>query len=132
MFADLRDDKLAQHLAETLTDLEFELLVRKRIELTYALVSRGNDDWGTSHADCSFTYKWDDKATWRCEVGSNYSDAVTVSGEVLTKTWQIAATQWHQQNGNKLSLLLSPPAVHPTLGEILEPTPSPSIWDEPV
>jgi hypothetical protein len=48
---------LANHLAVELTDLEFELLVRKRIETAFATVHKSRPNLSDSHNKCYFFYR---------------------------------------------------------------------------
>lgn len=118
MSVELRDAELAEHLAKTLTDYEFEMLLRKRIEHAYLLATATACDeveFSESYATCEFHYKWDDKCVWHVRVGTNYRDAVNGDGEVLGITWRDAVCHFMNQRENKLSLLL--PAPKPTVFE---------------
>jgi hypothetical protein len=109
MNVDLSGPELAEHLAKSLTDLEFELLVRERIRAHFKVRLGLNDALGESHNECKFYFRWNDKSIWCVSLGATYNDAVTLQGEVLSTTVRNCATQWDMQNGNKLSLLLSAP-----------------------
>ena len=110
---DLKDGDLAEYLARNLSDLEFELLVRKRIELSYgdAIASETikGVEFCTSHARVELTYNWEDKATWSVGVGTSYRDSLRLNGEVLHTTFTDCVEMWKRQHGNKLSLLLPAP-----------------------
>ena len=107
---DLSDDKLANYLAYHLSDLEFELLVRERIRTKFVHQHTLWPGLAEHHNACAFRYKWEDASEWTITVGSTYRDEVTVKGEVLSMTVHNAADQYARQHGNKLSLLLPPPA----------------------
>ena len=111
VFANLRDDALADYLATKLTDYEFEMLIRKRIQLSYeqATGRLSPNEFDTSRAICEFAYKWEDKCNWHVRVGAEYNDAVYGDGEVLQITFDNAVDHWKKQHRNKLSLLLPAP-----------------------
>lgn len=110
MNVDLKGPELSKHLAVSLTDLEFELLIRERIKLQFENAHARTFGLGESHNTCQFTYNWNDKSQWRVELGSTYNDQVSLRGEVLTRTVINCGAQYEMQHGNKLSLLLPPPA----------------------
>lgn len=112
MQVDLSGPDLAEYLADYLTDLEFELLVRNRIKELFKRAFRAQEAFAEHHSECTFTYSWGDAASWRVALGSNYNNTVSMRGEVLTKTVINAATQWDLQHGNKLSLLLPAPTCN--------------------
>jgi len=109
MIADLKDDELATYLANHLSDYEFEMLVRKRIERMFIGVEQRHEELGSSHHMCRFTYAWDDESTWRVAVGSTYRDVVEHTGQVLSISLANVERQWYEQKENKLSLLLPAP-----------------------
>jgi hypothetical protein len=100
---------LAEHLAKTLDDLTFELLIRKRISMMFDQANTAIDDLSDSHDYCTFKYSNNDKCEWTVGLGRTYSDAISSKGEVLQITKSNAVSQYIQQNGNRLSLLLPPP-----------------------
>lgn len=100
----------ANHLATTLSDLEFEMLLRERIKAKFAAIFVRNENLGESYNSCSFTYSWDDKSTWSVSLGKNYATRVSASGQVLNATVEDAMAAHDRQHANKLSLLLGGPA----------------------
>ena len=114
MNVDLTGPALASHLADTLTDLEFELLIRNRISRLFTIQHMRSPELGEHHNTCSFHFKWDDKSIWCAALGANYNDTVSLRGEVLSMAIEDAAHQWRRQSVNKMSLLLPPPEAPPT------------------
>ena len=112
MQVDLSGPDLAEHLADYLTDLEFELLVRKRIEREFKYAFRKQEAFAEHHSECTFTFSWGDASRWRVALGSTYTNTVSMRGEVMSKTVTNAHTQWDLQHGNKLSLLLPAPTCN--------------------
>ena len=112
MNVDLHGPMLADYLNDYLNDLEFELLLRKRIERLFKDAFTKQPAFGEHHSECTFTFSWGDAASWRVALGSNYNNTASLRGEVLTKTVINAATQWELQHGNKLSLLLPAPTCN--------------------
>lgn len=109
MFTDLTGSELAEHLAKTLTDLEFELLLRKRIEITFSNILYAHPNLYDSHHSCQFKYSWNDKCEWYLGVGETYSKTASARGEVLSATARDISTIYGLQESNKLSKLLPPP-----------------------
>jgi hypothetical protein len=115
MKVELRDAELAEHLARSLSDFEFEMLLRRRIEIAYGLCVEHNPEFTESYAGCQFTFEWNDKCNWHVRVGTCYKDSVSGDGEVLSMTFSNAVENYDNQRENKLSLLL--PAPKPTVFE---------------
>ena len=109
MNVNLSGAELADYLAATLTDLEFELLVRKRVTKLFESAHANNPGFGESHNSCRYIHNWHDKSEWAVGVGTTYTDKVDLRGEVLRKTLVNACMQYDMQHGNKLSLLLPAP-----------------------
>ena len=109
MKTDLTGVELAKFLANRLNDLEFEMLVRTRIEQTFEMIHKEFPGLDESKNECSFTYYWHDKASWRVSVGSNYKDQTNNRGEVLSMSVSNAAYQYAREYGNRLSVLLPAP-----------------------
>lgn len=109
MQVELRGPELADHLARSLNDLEFELLVRRRIELKFAPLMERYPDLAESYNRCKFVYQWDDRCTWEVALGSSYRDQTETCGEVLSVCVRNVESQWVNKQDNKLSLLLPAP-----------------------
>jgi hypothetical protein len=107
---DLKNEKLAEHLADTLSDLEFEMLVRARVRIQFerALVALPNLYEGQS--SCRYHHSFADKSTWMVTVGETYSRSATVEGEVLSLTVTDAISVMRLKYENKLSNLLPSPS----------------------
>lgn len=101
--------KLASVLADKLTDLEFELLLRKRIlNHTHSLhVSRSNLE--ERHTSVDFSWISNDSNKWTVSVGETYSKCVSAVGEVLSNTFDDATNMMDMKDSNKLCLLLPAP-----------------------
>jgi hypothetical protein len=110
MIADLKDDDLANFLANHLTDYEFEMTVRKRIERRFNDAEANHPEFNTSNFNCRFEFSWGDESSWYVAVGSSYKDRQSAEGQVLGITLRNCIHQWEEKKGNKLSLLL--PAPH--------------------
>jgi hypothetical protein len=98
-------DEIAEILSKTLTDLEFELLVRKRINRLFAREIDHNSNLSESHHRCRFEHSFEDKGTWNVRIGENYSKNVSTEGEVLTHTILDARTMMDRRNLNSMSSL---------------------------
>lgn len=109
MIAGLKDDGLAQYLANNLSDYEFEMLVRRRIERLFAGVGERHEALSDSHNHCRFTYSWGDESEWSVALGSTYRDHTDAKGQVLGITLANCERAWYEQQDNKLSLLLPAP-----------------------
>ncbi len=110
MIADLKDDDLANFLANHLSDYEFEMTVRKRIERKFNDAEANHPEFNTSNFNCRFEFSWGDESSWYVAVGSSYKDRHSAEGQVLGITLRNCIHQWEEKKGNKLSLLL--PAPH--------------------
>jgi hypothetical protein len=109
MIADLKDDELAHYLANHLTDYEFEMLVRKRIERLFTGAERRHEEFSSSYFTCRFEYSWGDESSWAVALGSSYKDRHHAEGQVLGITLANCERAWEEKKGNKLSLLLPAP-----------------------
>jgi hypothetical protein len=109
MANNLTGAKLADHLAKVLTNLEFELLVRKRISSALAYVHATRPNLSESHDKVFFFYNNSDSSYWDCGLGETYSKNATTKGEVLSHTLRDVGAIMDAKECNKLSLLLAPP-----------------------
>jgi hypothetical protein len=109
MIADLKDDDLASYLANNLSDYEFEMTVRKRIERSFAEAERKHEEFSSNNFSCRFEYSWGDESSWYVAVGGSYKDRQSAEGQVLGITLHNCVHQWEEKKGNKLSLLLPAP-----------------------
>ena len=110
MIADLKDNELATYLANHLTDYEFEMLLRRRIELLFAGAENRHPELSSNNFNCRFEYSWGDESNWYVALGTSYKDRESTQGQVLGITLANCERAWHEQKENKLSLLL--PAPH--------------------
>jgi len=110
MQVELKDVALAEHLARTLTDLEFEMLVRERIKHLFKGVHHATPNLSESYNSCRFTMSWTDNAEWHVRIGETYNKAAEVDGQVLSKCCADVVRLYEMKNANKLSVLLPPPA----------------------
>lgn len=108
---ELSGPELATYLSVHLTDLEFELLVRKRIEHEFTIAMMCYKQFENNHSECSYTHSFNDKSEWRVQLGSTYRDSTSLRGEVLGITVRNTVTQYRVQNENKLSKLLPAPVT---------------------
>jgi hypothetical protein len=108
--------ELAQHLAQHLSDVEFELLVRERIKNLFRNVHGELPNLSESYNACSFIMSWSDESKWRVGIGENYSKSADVEGQVLSRCVADVMRIYEMKQGNKLSLLL--------------PAPKPVVWEE--
>lgn len=102
--------ELANHLADELTDLEFELLVRNRIKAILARTRRTHPNLSESHDAVSFRFSVTDKSMWNVGLGETYSKNADTTGEVLSHTASNVLDIIDARDRNKLSLLLAGPA----------------------
>lgn len=109
MNVDLKGAALAEHLADNLNNLEFELLIRARIRKHFKDAHYCIPNLSESYNTCSFNYNDNDKSLWNFGIGASYSDSLYLKGEVLAITVDNAVKQYELQHGNKLSLLLPAP-----------------------
>jgi len=107
--ATLKGAELANYLAITLSDLEFELLVRSRIKNEFARLHRHEPNLSESYNTCRFGMSWSDESEWHVRVGENYNKSAEVDGQVLSRCCSDVAKLYEMKNGNKLSLLLPAP-----------------------
>ena len=110
MLADLKDDELASYLASKLTDYEFEMLIRKRIERLFTGAETRHESFCSSNFSCRFEYSWGDESSWYVALGGSYKDRQSAEGQVLGITLANCERQWYEKQGNKLSLLLPAPS----------------------
>ena len=97
----------ARYLADTLTDLEFELLLRHRCEAMSKSVMARDPELTESHT--SFSFHWTPQGRengWRTSIGVNYNLSEDSKGEVLSTCITNALTSLQMRQGNKISLLL--------------------------
>lgn len=106
---------LANKLAVELTDLEFELLVRKRIKLQFEDMRAADDNLSESHEHVSFSWYGANEPEWKLGIGVRYGNTVSAEGQVLSKTAEDVFAAHQRKNGNKLSFLL--PAPSPAVSE---------------
>ena len=106
----MRDAKLAKHLALTLSDAEFELMLRYRCErMSNELLVR-SPEYDASHN--YFVYRWGPERNdngWRASVGINYNKTEVAEGEVLSKCIDNENAALNARFANKISALLSAP-----------------------
>jgi hypothetical protein len=106
----MRDAQLATHLANTLTDAEFELLVRYRCQRIARELVIKNPNFDDSHT--RFTFRWAPEADdngWQAYVGINYGKCEESRGEVLSISVDNAVNALNARFANKISGLLSAP-----------------------
>jgi hypothetical protein len=106
---------LAGYLADNLTDLEFELLIRERIKRKFDAVHSHNPNLSESYNRCSFSMSWGDEAQWHVSIGETYSKSADMNGQVLDNCMSDVYQLYMMQQGNKLSRLL--PAPTPVVDE---------------
>jgi len=119
----LRDLALVNYLNNTLTDYEFEMLLRKRITSLFAAAHKSAPNLSTSHNGCHFIMSWGDEGTWQVELGETYSKNGEMKGQVLSQCVRDALAVYQMKHANKLSLLLPAPA-----SPDLEVSPDPDIF----
>jgi hypothetical protein len=118
---DLKGIDLARYLAQLMSDLEFEMLVRERIKQLFDSLMKELPNLSEAHNACIFRMSWTDNATWDINIGETYNKTAEMRGQVLSKCISDVLRLYEMKNSNKLSLLLpSPTAV----------TMPPSEWDE--
>ena len=110
MNVELKGVELALHLAKSMTDLEFEMLIRERIKHLFAGIHHSEPNLSESYNFCQFTMSWTDNAQWHVRVGENYNKAAEIDGQVLSKCCADVVRLYDMKNGNKLSVLLPAPA----------------------
>jgi hypothetical protein len=106
----LKGAELAEHLARTLTDLEFELLLRARITMLFHDMHVRDPNLSESYNNCSFHMSWGDEAKWNVGVGENYSKSADISGQVLSNCVSDVYQLYLMKQGNRLSKLLPAPS----------------------
>ena len=109
MEVNLANEELAEYLAYNLNDLEFELLVRKRIAIEFKRAFDKMPNLYEGASTCHYSHSFTDKGEWTVRIGENYSKSSTAEGEVLFRTMADAMLRMEQRLGNKLSNLLSAP-----------------------
>ena len=110
MLTDLHNAELAEHLAITLSDIEFELLVRARIRRHFITLEQEHPNLSDSYHACTYTHSWNDESRWSLSMGGNYNTSVNTVGQVLSRTAEDISTMYRLKNVNKLSLLLPAPS----------------------
>ena len=105
-YAKLSGPDLASALADTLTDLEFELLVRNRVRALFSSAHAANANLDERYDCVTFRYDGLDKSTWCVMLGEVYSKRADTTGEVLRATFSDAINIMHAKDNNKLSVLL--------------------------
>jgi hypothetical protein len=107
---DLSGAELATYLANALSDLEFELLVRKRITIEFDRLHASESNLDDSRNSCQFQMSWGDEPQWMVRIGENYNKSASNEGQVLSRCCADVMRMYDMKNGNKLSLLLPAPA----------------------
>ena len=106
---DLKGAELAIYLANALSDLEFELLIRNRIKIEFKRLHHREPNLDDARNSCSFVMSWSDEAEWSVRIGENYSKSASNEGQVLSACCADVVRMYEMKNGNKLSLLLPAP-----------------------
>ena len=106
---DLKGAELALYLANALSDLEFELLIRNRIKIEFNRLHHREPNLDEARNSCSFVMSWNDEAEWSVRIGENYNKSANNEGQVLSVCCHDVAHMYDMKNGNKLSLLLPAP-----------------------
>lgn len=113
MNVNLKGIELATHLAQHLSDLEFEMLVRERIKQLFITAHNLVPNLSESYNACSFTMSWSDNAHWNVRVGENYNKSADIEGQVLSNCMHDVRQVYSMKHRNKLSLLLPAPGPKP-------------------
>ena len=113
----------ATHLASTLTDQEFELLIRTRISQGFAQAHSASPNLSESYNSCTFTASWGDEGRWDVRIGETYSKSADITGQVLSTCISDVTQLFRMKQGNRLSLLLPSPAARADEAPTPEPTP---------
>ena len=106
---DLKGAELALYLANALSDLEFELLIRNRIKIAFRRMHDREPNLDEARNTCVFTMEWNDEAGWSVRIGENYNKSASNEGQVLSQCCADVVRMYEMKNGNKLSLLLPAP-----------------------
>jgi len=115
---DLKGAELAIYLANALSDLEFELLIRNRIKNEFKRMHASEPNLDESRNSCVFEMSWGDEARWLVRIGENYNKSADTEGQVLSRSCQDVMRMYDMKNDNKLSLLL--PAPDPAVFHVSE------------
>lgn len=108
---DLRDKELADHLAATLSDYEFEMLVRARVGREFSLAHSIMPDLYEGTSSCTYRHSFSDKCMWHVRIGESYSKSVEAEGEVLRLTVHDAMESMRMKYENVLSKLIAAPTA---------------------
>jgi len=92
-----------------MSDLEFEMLIRKRVKHLMDKILACNPQFEARHSSCEFRWSMEDISLWYVSLGETYSKTFSSKGEVLSQTIYDAENQFYRQKANKVSLLLAPP-----------------------
>jgi len=109
---EMRGEELAHYLTDNLTDLEFELLMRYRMQKLADKLLVEHPNFSASHT--SFTFDWKPEGNsngWRADVGINYNKYDSAKGEVLSLCITNAINQLEARFANKISGLLGSPVT---------------------
>ena len=106
-------DWLAQHL----TDLEFELLLRKRITVQYERAKEHRPEIYDGVTYIYYRHSINDQSKWEVTIGKNYDTRAQSEGEVLSITMSQVIQMLDLRDSNKMSLLLPPPVEQETADE---------------
>jgi len=106
---DLKGAELALYLANALSDLEFELLIRNRIKNEFKRLHSREPNLDEGRNSCQFIMSWADEPEWHVRIGENYNKSASNEGQVLSACCADVARMYDMKNGNKLSLLLPAP-----------------------
>lgn len=107
-------DEAIEHYARNLSDYEFEMLVRTRINIQRDLAIRSLENMGILVSDYYKTVQFvhnNEGGKWIVTLGQAYNDAISEKGEVLSQTLADAVEANRRKHGNKLSLLLPAPEL---------------------
>ena len=102
-----RGPDFATWLATHLSDVEFELLVRKRVKRLFDDELRKHPNLDTAYSSCRYVHNFTDKSQWHVAVGENYRMRAEQEGEVLSITVAQSVKIMQMREDNKISGLLT-------------------------
>jgi hypothetical protein len=107
----IRGAELAEWLAQNMNNLEFELLIRKRIEREVERIHAHNPNLYIRHTHIYMHKRGDEALEWHVDIGENYDKSASQKGEVLSTTAEQCCAIMRMRDENKISGLLEAPAT---------------------
>ena len=107
-------DEAIEYLTRNLSDYEFEMLLRNRINRQRESAINTLHYYGIEISDYYKTVQFihnNEGGKWVVTLGRNYDDSITEKGEVLSMTMADAVEANKRKHDNKLSLLLPAPEL---------------------